>query len=473
MEVRTRFAPSPSGSLHLGSARTALYSWLFARKYYGKFLLRIEDSDAFRSVKENVDKIINELKWLKLDWDEGPYFQTARLDRYNAVIKSMLKNGTAYRCYCSKDRLQILRKEQIAAGKKPKYDGYCRDKYFRSFSDLPFVVRFRNPDCGVVIFDDEIRGSIVFNNNELDDLVICRSNGAPTYNFCVVVDDMDMQITHVIRGEDHISNTPRQVNILKALNASIPKYAHLSIILGFHGKKLSKRCDDFSIMNYREMGFLPEAILNFLVRLGWSCGDQELFTISEMQNIFSLESVNSASSTFNFEKLMWLNGHYINHLPVDYVASHLAWYMQRRDIDYTTGPKLVDIIKFFGKRYKTLKDIVDHCGYCYCDFYEYDHKLAKKYLSGEIKNFFQILRLRLGSLNIWTYNVVYSSLFSAISECHVDIKQIGMSLRVAITGVTQSPELVTVLYICGQVRVLRRLDMALNYIAGNNNDIFV
>lgn len=323
MKIKTRFAPSPTGYLHVGGARTALYSWLFARNLGGEFVLRIEDTDLERSTQAAIDAIMDGMNWLNLDWDEGPYFQTKRFDRYNAVIDEMLENGTAYKCYCSKERLEALREEQMANNEKPRYDGHCRDSHEHHAADEPCVVRFRNPQEGSVIFDDQIRGPIEFSNDELDDLIIRRTDGSPTYNFCVVVDDWDMEITHVIRGEDHINNTPRQINILKALGAPVPVYAHVSMILGDDGKKLSKRHGAVGVMQYRDDGYLPEALLNYLVRLGWSHGDQEIFSRDEMKALFSLENVSKSASAFNTEKLQWLNHHYINTMDPHYVATHL------------------------------------------------------------------------------------------------------------------------------------------------------
>ncbi len=380
MKIKTRFAPSPTGYLHVGGARTALYSWLFARNHGGEFVLRIEDTDLERSTPEAIEAIMDGMNWLSLEWDEGPYYQTKRFDRYNAVIDQMLEEGTAYKCYCSKERLEALREEQMAKGEKPRYDGRCRHSHEHHADDEPCVVRFANPQEGSVVFDDQIRGPIEFSNQELDDLIIrrtdgsptynfCvvvddwdmeithvirgedhinntefsnqelddliirRTDGSPTYNFCVVVDDWDMEITHVIRGEDHINNTPRQINILKALKAPVPVYAHVSMINGDDGKKLSKRHGAVSVMQYRDDGYLPEALLNYLVRLGWSHGDQEIFTREEMIKYFTLNAVSKSASAFNTDKLLWLNHHYINALPPEYVATHLQWHIEQENID--------------------------------------------------------------------------------------------------------------------------------------------
>lgn len=377
MKIKTRFAPSPTGYLHVGGARTALYSRLFARNHGGEFVLRIEDTDLERSTPEAIEAIMDGMNWLSLEWDEGPYYQTKRFDRYNAVIDQMLEEGTAYKCYCSKERSKALREEQMAKGEKPRYDGRCRHSHEHHADDEPCVVRFANPQEGSVVFDDQIRGPIEFSNRELDDLIIRRTDGSPTYNFCVVVDDWDMEITHVIRGEDHINNTPRQINILKALKAPVPVYAHVSMINGDDGKKLSKRHGAVSVMQYRDDGYLPEALLNYLVRLGWSHGDQEIFTREEMIKYFTLNAVSKSASAFNTDKLLWLNHHYINALPPEYVATHLQWHIEQENIDTRNGPQLADLVKLLGERCKTLKEMAQSCRYFYEDFAEFDADAAK------------------------------------------------------------------------------------------------
>lgn len=378
MKIKTRFAPSPTGYLHVGGARTALYSWLFARNHGGEFVLRIEDTDLERSTPEAIEAIMDGMNWLNLEWDEGPYYQTKRFDRYNAVIDQMLEEGTAYKCYCSKERLEALREEQMAKGEKPRYDGRCRHSHEHHADDEPCVVRFANPQEGSVVFDDQIRGPIEFSNQELDDLIIRRTDGSPTYNFCVVVDDWDMEITHVIRGEDHINNTPRQINILKALKAPVPVYAHVSMINGDDGKKLSKRHGAVSVMQYRDDGYLPEALLNYLVRLGWSHGDQEIFTREEMIKYFTLNAVSKSASAFNTDKLLWLNHHYINALPPEYVATHLQWHIEQENIDTRNGPQLADLVKLLGERCKTLKEMAQSCRYFYEDFAEFRCRRREK-----------------------------------------------------------------------------------------------
>ncbi|CAG7855776.1 partial glutamyl-tRNA synthetase, partial [biofilm metagenome] len=353
MTVRTRFAPSPTGYLHVGGARTALFSWLYARKHEGKFILRIEDTDLERSTQESVDAILQGMDWLGLDYDEGPFYQTHCFDRYKEVIQQLLNQGHAYRCYCTKEELEQLRTEQMANKEKPRYNGKCRHLAEEQHGK-DFVVRFKNPDSGDVAIDDLVKGQIVINNRELDDLIIARTDGSPTYNLTVVVDDMDMQITHVIRGDDHINNTPRQINILKALGAELPKYAHLPMILGSDGARLSKRHGAVSVMQFRDEGYLPEALLNYLVRLGWSHGDQEIFSINEMVEYFELDAINAAAASFNMEKLLWLSHHYIMNSDTETVARHLAWHLEQHGVALSKGPKLTDLVVAQRERCKTL-----------------------------------------------------------------------------------------------------------------------
>ncbi|HBD5342721.1 TPA: glutamate--tRNA ligase, partial [Escherichia coli] len=432
MKIKTRFAPSPTGYLHVGGARTALYSWLFARNHGGEFVLRIEDTDLERSTPEAIEAIMDGMNWLSLEWDEGPYYQTKRFDRYNAVIDQMLEEGTAYKCYCSKERLEALREEQMAKGEKPRYDGRCRHSHEHHADDEPCVVRFANPQEGSVVFDDQIRGPIEFSNQELDDLIIRRTDGSPTYNFCVVVDDWDMEITHVIRGEDHINNTPRQINILKALKAPVPVYAHVSMINGDDGKKLSKRHGAVSVMQYRDDGYLPEALLNYLVRLGWSHGDQEIFTREEMIKYFTLNAVSKSASAFNTDKLLWLNHHYINALPPEYVATHLQWHIEQENIDTRNGPQLADLVKLLGERCKTLKEMAQSCRYFYEDFAEFDADAAKKHLRPVARQPLEVVRDKLAAITDWTAENVHHAIQATADELEVGMGKVGMPLRVAV-----------------------------------------
>ncbi|MEL7694267.1 MULTISPECIES: glutamate--tRNA ligase [Pantoea] len=465
MKIKTRFAPSPTGYLHVGGARTALYSWLFARHNQGEFVLRIEDTDLERSTPEAIEAIMDGMNWLSLDWNEGPYYQTKRFDRYNAVIDEMLAAGTAYKCYCSKERLEALREQQMADGEKPRYDGRCRDSHDHHAADEPCVVRFRNPQDGSVIFDDQIRGPIEFSNQELDDLIIRRTDGSPTYNFCVVVDDWDMGITHVIRGEDHINNTPRQINILKAIGAQVPVYAHVSMILGDDGKKLSKRHGAVGVMQYRDDGYLPEALLNYLVRLGWSHGDQEIFSVAEMTELFTLDAVSKSASAFNTEKLQWLNHHYINALPPEYVATHLQWHIEEQKIDTRTGPELAKLVGLLGERCKTLKEIAASCRYFYEDFNEFDADAAKKHLRPVARQPLEVVRDKLAAISDWTAENVHQAIQSTADELEVGMGKVGMPLRVAVTGAGQSPGLDVTVEAIGRSRSVARIDQALAFIS--------
>ena len=355
-KVKTRFAPSPTGYLHVGGARTALFSYLFARHHQGTFLLRIEDTDRERSTQASIDAIMEAMAWLGLDYDEGPIFQTQRFDRYKLVLDEMLEKGLAYYCDCSKERLEALRNEQMAAKQKPRYDGCCRHK------KLPFtpgvsVIRFANPVEGAVTFTDLVRGPITVENNQLDDLIIARSDGVPTYNFTVVVDDADMEITHVIRGDDHINNTPRQINLFNALGWPVPVYAHVPSILGGDGKRLSKRHGAVSVMQYQQDGYLSSALLNYLVRLGWAHGDEEVFSKEQMQSLFTLEAVSKSPACFSDEKLQWLNQHYMKSLPVEGLVPLLAEQFSALGVDTTAGPDLSTIIMMQRERCKDLVEM--------------------------------------------------------------------------------------------------------------------
>jgi len=357
MKVRTRFAPSPTGYLHIGGARTALFSWLYAQKSGGEFVLRIEDTDRERSTQEAVDAILEGMNWLGLSHDEGPVYQTDRYDQYQQVIQTLLDQGDAYYCNCSRERLDEMREQQKANKQKPKYDGCCREKGLKAAEDT--VVRFKNPLEGTVEINDHVRGKVLISNRELDDLIIQRSDGNPTYNLTVVVDDRDMGISHVIRGDDHLNNTPRQINILNALGAEIPEYAHVPMINGSDGKKLSKRRDAVSVMQYRDDGYLKEAVINYLVRLGWSHGDQEVFSLQEMIELFDIDDINKSSSSLNMEKLQWLNQHYMKQMTPQQLAEELQFYIERAELDTTDGPALADVMKVYQERCATLVELVE------------------------------------------------------------------------------------------------------------------
>ncbi|HHF0439304.1 TPA: glutamate--tRNA ligase [Haemophilus influenzae] len=467
VKVRTRFAPSPTGYLHVGGARTALYSWLYAKHNNGEFVLRIEDTDLERSTPEATAAIIEGMEWLNLPWEHGPYYQTKRFDRYNQVIDEMIEQGLAYRCYCTKEHLEELRHTQEQNKEKPRYDRHCLHDHNHS-PDEPHVVRFKNPTEGSVVFDDAVRGRIEISNSELDDLIIRRTDGSPTYNFCVVVDDWDMGITHVVRGEDHINNTPRQINILKAIGAPIPTYAHVSMINGDDGQKLSKRHGAVSVMQYRDDGYLPEALINYLVRLGWGHGDQEIFSREEMINYFELDHVSKSASAFNTEKLQWLNQHYIRELPPEYVAKHLEWHYKDQGIDTSNGPALTEIVTMLAERCKTLKEMASSSHYFFEEFETFDEAAAKKHFKGNAAEALAKVKEKLTALSSWDLHSTHEAIEQTAAELEVGMGKVGMPLRVAVTGSGQSPSMDVTLVGIGRDRVLTRIQRAIDFINAQN-----
>lgn len=463
MVVRTRFAPSPTGYLHVGGVRTALFSWLYARHHHGQFILRIEDTDQERSTKESVQAILDGMAWLGLDYDEGPIYQTERYGRYRQIAEQLLNEGKAYRCVCSKERLESLREAQLAAKEKPRYDGHCRDKQLPE-GDTPFVVRFKNPQEGVVAFSDQVYGDIHVDNRELDDLILVRSDGHPTYNFAVVIDDWDMSITHVIRGDDHINNTPRQINLFKALNAPIPVFAHLPMILGEDGKRLSKRHGAVSVLQFKELGFLPHALLNYLVRLGWSNGDQEIFSVDEMIASFDLKNVSRGVSSFNYEKLHWLNQHYQKSDSPKEVAKALQWHFEQKGMDWSKGPSLADIVAVQAERCKTLADMCEKSSLFYRDDIDYDPDAVKKHLRPVVLEPLRTLYERLQQVDAWEANRVQECINDVSAEYDLNLGKIAQPLRVAVTGSSMSPAIDVTLALIGRQRVLSRLQQALQII---------
>ena len=459
--VRTRFAPSPTGYLHIGGARTALYCYLYAKKTNGTFILRIEDTDLERSTKESVQAILDGLAWLRLSYDEGPIYQTQRFDRYREVVQQLLDEGKAYRCYCSKERLAALRDEQMQQKEKPRYDGFCREK--KEKQEGPYVVRFKNPTTGVIQFDDLIRGTVTFANAELDDLIIARSDGTPTYNFTVVVDDWDMNITHVIRGDDHINNTPRQINILRALDASIPLYAHVPMILGGDGKRLSKRHGAVSVLQYREDGFLPEALINYLVRLGWSYGDQEIFSLKELIQYFDLHDVNRAAAAFNLDKLLWLNQHYMKTGDASDVAKELAWHMDRLGIDTKSGPSLSEIVKVQCDRTKTLREMAERSRYFYEAVNVNDAIIEQ--IPADIVPALTVLHNRFAKSPAWSKESIHEILASTAEIHALKLGKLAQPLRVIMTGGTVSPPIDVTLALMGKERVVMQLAQVLDRFA--------
>ncbi|TAM46262.1 MAG: glutamate--tRNA ligase [Gammaproteobacteria bacterium] len=464
MTIRTRFAPSPTGYLHVGGARTALFSWLYARKHGGRFILRIEDTDLERSTAESVDAILQGMTWLGLEYDEGPFFQTHRFPRYQEVIQQMLKEGKAYHCYCTKERLESLRAEQMARKEKPRYDGKCRHGVANPPKDIPPVVRFKNPQEGAVTVEDLIRGRVAFQNAELDDLIIARSDGTPTYNFTVVVDDMDMKVSHVIRGDDHLNNTPRQMNMLKALDVTPPVYAHVPMILGADGARLSKRHGAVSVMQYRDDGYLPEALLNYLVRLGWSHGDQEVFTLDEMVKLFDVTQVHSSAAAFNPEKLLWLNQHYIKSSDPAHVAHHLSYHLGKMGVDPSTGPDLIEVVKAQRERAKTLVEMAQNSVFFYREPEGYDPKDAAAHLKHEAEKPLGELRARLAALPLWLPEPIHATV-NGVAEAHgLKLGKVAQPLRVAVAGRGVSPPIDATLTLLGREKTLNRLDRALDYL---------
>ena len=461
--IRTRFAPSPTGVLHLGSVRTALFCWLYAKHCDGQFVLRIEDTDKERSTKENVNAILEGMSWLGMDYDEGPIFQTDRFERYHEIAKNWLELGKAYRCYCSKDELDKMRNKQKEKGEKTRYNGHCRDLK-RNDSKEGFVLRFKNPLSGKVVVNDQVRGEVEFENHELDDLVIVRTDGSPTYNFAVVIDDADMNISHVIRGDDHLNNTPRQINMFKALGVNAPIYSHLPMILGDDGAKLSKRHGAVDIRDYREQGFIPEAILNYLVRLGWSYGDQEVFDTEEMIKLFDLPDINQSAAAFSSDKLLWLNQEYMMHATAESLVPHLRYHMDLIGIDRSDGPELIEVIEAYRERAETFTQMADACRYCYEEFNEIDPKAIKKQLRPVILEPMIALHSRLKLVEEWSHEIINACVNEVASIFDINMGKIGQPLRVAVTGISASPPIHVTLCLIGQERTLKRLERAIEII---------
>ncbi len=454
--IVTRFAPSPTGLLHIGGVRTALFSWLQARRQGGKFILRIEDTDRERSTDEAVRVILEGMQWLGLAADEGPFYQTARFDRYKQVIAGLLAAGKAYRCYCTKEELEQLRSEQMARKEKPRYDGRWRERTDAREGVEP-VIRFKNPLAGEVVVEDLVHGRVVFQNTELDDLIIARSDGTPTYNFCVVVDDMDMGVTHVIRGDDHLNNTPRQMNMLAALGAKIPVYAHVPMILGPDGTKLSKRHGAVSVLQYEEDGFLPDALLNYLVRLGWSHGDQEIFTREEMIAAFDISDVNKAASAFNPEKLLWLNQQHLMRSDPAKVVPYLKPHLARLGIECSDDDYLAKIVVAQRERVKTLKEMALASRYFFGDSVELDAKARDKHLTPDALGLLAELSALLAALPEWTAASLHAAVQALAEGKGLGLGKIAQPLRVAVTGNTISPPIDLTLELLGRKRTLARL----------------
>lgn len=464
MPVRTRFAPSPTGFLHVGGARTALFCYLQARRHGGQFILRIEDTDRERSTDEASEAILEAMAWLGLHYDEGPFYQTRRMHRYTETLKKLLNEGKAYPCYCSRERLAALRTEQEKRKEKPKYDGHCRNLQGPPPEGVNPVIRFRNPDEGHVTVSDRIRGEVTFSNAELDDLIIVRSDGTPTYNFTVVVDDADMGVTEVIRGDDHLNNTPRQINILRALGVEPPTYAHVPMILGQDGKRLSKRHGAMSVLQYRDDGYLPDAIINYLLRLGWAHGDQEIFTREEMIGLFDISNVQRAAASFDPDKLHWLNHQYLMYSDPKHVARHLEWHMQRLGIPYVDGPALADVVTAQSNRYKTLVEMAEKSRFFFTEFDDYDEKAARKNLNENTQSALAALLDALTAVDDWTAEAIQAAVQTTAERLDLKFGKVAQPLRVAVSGGPVSPPIDVTLKLLGRKKTLSRIRRGIDYI---------
>jgi glutamyl-tRNA synthetase len=458
--VRTRFAPSPTGYLHIGGARTALFSWAFARRHGGTFILRVEDTDVARSTQEAVQAILDGMQWLDLTHDEGPFYQMQRMDRYKAVIQQMLADGSAYHCYTTREELDALRSEQEARKEKPRYDGRWRPEADKPLppppAGVPPAIRFKNPKTGVVAWDDQVKGRIEFANSELDDLIIARADGTPTYNFCVCIDDWDMGITHVIRGDDHVNNTPRQINILQALGADIPQYAHLSMILGDDGAKLSKRHGAVSVMQYDEDGFLPEAVINYLARLGWSHGDDEVFPRQQFVEWFDLDHITASAAQFNTEKLLWLNQHYMKQMSPTELAAKIKLRLTARGIDPDTGPNLEQAVTLYAERCNTLNVLADAVEVFYVPISPNPELLAQ-HLSNEARP--ALADFAAGIANVaWNAPAISALIKESVTKNGLKMPKLAMPLRVILTGHGQTPSVDALIILIGRERVAAALE---------------
>lgn len=461
MTCRTRFAPSPTGYLHIGGARTALYCWLEARHRGGDFILRIEDTDRERSTQAAIDAILEAMDWLGLDYDEGPIYQTHRLDRYREVAEQLVAAGKAYYAYETKEELEAMREAAMAAQQKPRYDGRARDLDLPLRDDPNRVIRFKNPIDGSVVFGDRIKGRIEISNSELDDLVIFRSDGYPTYNFAVVVDDMDMGITDVIRGDDHINNTPRQINIYQALGVPVPKFAHMPMILDEQGAKLSKRTGAADVMQYKAAGYLPHALINYLARLGWSHGDQEIFSRQELIDLFSVEDVNSKAARLDMAKLGWVNQHYLKGDEPEAIAPHLEYQLQQLGLDIASGPSPADVVVAMRDRVQTLKEMAERATVWYQPLAHYDEAAVAKHLNAAAHAPLAAARERLAQVQEWTVEAVSGALHEAATALAIGMGKVAQPLRVAITGTQVSPDISQTVYLAGREEALKRIDAAL------------
>lgn len=467
MKIRTRFAPSPTGHLHIGGARTALFNWLYAKKHQGEYILRIENTDQMRSTDEYTQDILRGLSWLGIDSDIEPVFQSTRIEKYQQIIQQLLDSGDAYHCHCSKKRLEALRQEQVKAKEKPRYDGFCRNlKQPPSTKEKP-VVRFKNPLDGAVGINDQVQGYVEIRNNELDDLILARSNDTPTYHLCAVSDDIDLAITHVIRGDDHLNNTARQVNIFKALNKKQPTYAHIPLIHSNDGKRLSKRHGAIPVDQYQNDGILPQALLNYLVRLGWSHGNQEIFTIEEMIKLFDLAAIHKSAAAFDYEKLLWVNHQHMKKTSGVAIELTLKEIFKSNGIQPDSNPKLETLYDAQKERYKTLKELCNASDYFYKIIDNYDEKGAKKYFTKNSVVILQALEGKLDSLDEWSESNINAAIKSVADDTGLKLGKVAPLLRLAVTGQMMSPSIDITVALLGKDKTLRRIGQAIAYIVGS------
>jgi len=460
--IVTRFPPSPTGYLHVGNARTAVFNWLYARRMKGKFVLRIEDTDTERSTQEAIDAIFDALEWLGIDWDEGPYYQTKRLDIYNGYLERLIDSGQAYYCTCSPEDIEAMRQKAMATGGKPRYDGTCRDK---GLSKTPSaVIRFKAPSSGTTVVEDVIKGNIVFQNDELDDFILCRSDGIPTYNFAVVIDDITMQVNTVIRGDDHVMNTPKQIRIYAALDCPLPVFGHVPMVLGTDKSRFSKRHGAVSVSAYRDMGFLPDAMLNYLVRLGWSHGDQEFFTRRELIDVFDLEHIGRSAGVFDPEKLLALNADHIRATPAEKLVEPLKPFLRKRGIAAEDSGLLIKVIETLHARSKTLEEMAEISLFYFTDDIDYEEKAAKKFLKPAVLEALKLLAGQLEKLEDFSEKKLENAFKSVMDQTGLKLGKIAQPVRVALTGKTASPGIFEVTAILGKEKVISRLNKAIRFI---------
>ncbi|MEX1328736.1 MAG: glutamate--tRNA ligase [Desulfobacterales bacterium] len=463
-EIITRFPPSPTGHLHVGGARTALFNWLYARHMNGRFVLRIEDTDTRRSTRASVDAIFDALQWLNIDWDEGPYFQTQRFDIYKEYLNKLIDSDHAYYCTCSPDQIDVMRQQAMASGQKPRYDGSCREKGLKKTDDA--VIRFKSPLTGTTVVEDVIKGNIVFQNDELDDFVICRSDGTPTYNFVVVVDDITMNINTIIRGDDHVMNTPKQLLLYRALQAPLPTFGHVPMVLGSDRSRLSKRHGAMSVTEYRDQGFLPDALVNYLVRLGWSHGDQEFFTRDELIRVFDLKNIGRSAGVFDPDKLLALNAEHIRATAPENLVAPLAPFLKDCGIEIQEDDYICNVIETLAPRSKTLEEMARAALFFYLDDIIYEEKAARKFLKAAALSPLKLLTEKLGALTTYNQENLEDVFKDVMDQTGLKLGKIAQPVRVALTGKTASPGIFEIIAILGPERVIPRLEKAIQYIEG-------